>query len=132
MVLNTDLKILADGLQTVLPSLIGPQHSCVVKSRPIQGKLHLVRTIIKIGCNAALINLDLFKVFDSVDHGFLLAVLSADEFRLNFRSWIRLLYASPGVIVAVNEVRTKPSSLSRSIRQSCPLSPKRWNLSFAG
>ena len=56
---------------------------------------------------AALINLDLSKAFDRVDHGFLEAVLSATGFGLHFRCWIRFLYASPGVMVEVIGVRSK-------------------------
>ena len=126
--LNTDLKILAkilaDRLQTALPSLIAPEQCCAVKGRTIQDSLHLVRTILeKVDDKAALINLDQSKAFDRVDHGFLEAVLSAAGFGVNFRSWIRLLYASPGVMVEVNGVRSKAFILSRSIRQGCPLSP---------
>jgi len=125
--LNTDLKILAkilaDRLQTALPSLIAPEQSCAVKGRTIQDSLHMIRTIVEKVDKAALINLDQSKAFDRVDHGFLEAVLSAAGFGVTFRSWIRLLYASPGVMVEVNGVRSKPFSLSRSIRQGCPLSP---------
>ena len=125
---NTDLKILAkilaNRLQTVLPSVICPEQTCTVKGRTIQDSLHLVRTIIeKVDGNAALINLDQSKAFDRVDHAFLEAVLSAAGFGLHFRSWIRLLYASPGVMVEVNGVRSEPFTLTRSIRQGCPLSP---------
>ena len=126
--LNTDLKILAkilaDRLQTVLPSLICREQICAVKGRTIQNSLHLFRTIVeKVDRNAALINLDQSKAFDRVDHGFLEAVLSSAGFGLHFRSWIRLLYASPGIMVAVNGVRSEPFTLTRSIRQGCPLSP---------
>ena len=126
--LNTDLKILAkilaNRLQTVLPSLICPEQTCAVKGRTIQDSLHLVRTIVeKVDGNAALINLDQSKAFDRVDHAFLEAVLSLAGFGVDFRTWIRLLYASPGVMVEVNGVRSEPFTLTRSIRQGCPLSP---------
>ena len=95
-----------------------------MKGRTIQDSLHLVRTIVeKVNGNAALINLDRSKAFDRVDHAFLEAVLSAAGFGLHFRSWIRLLYASPGVMVEVNGVRSEPFTLTRLIRQGCPLSP---------
>ena len=126
--LNTDLKILvkilANQLQTVLPSLICPEQTCAVKGRTIQDSLHLVRMIVeKVDGNAALINLDQSKAFDRVDHAFLEAVLSSAGFGVDFRTWIRLLYASPGVMVEVNGVRSEPFTLTRSIRQGCPLSP---------
>ena len=124
--LNTDLKILvkilANRLQTVLPSLICPEQTCAVKGRTIQDSLHLVRTIVeKVDGNAALINLDQSKAFDRVDHAFLEAVLSSAGFGVDFRTWIRLLYASPGVMVEVNGVRSEPFTLTRSIRQGLPV-----------
>ncbi len=95
-----------------------------MKGRTIQDSLHLVRTIVeKVDGNAALINLDQSKAFDRVDHAFLEAVLSSAGFGVDFRTWIRLLYASPGVVVEVNGVRSEPFTLTRSIRQGCPLSP---------
>ena len=115
--LNTDLKILAkilaNRLWTVLLSLICPEQTCAVKGRTIQDSLHLVRTIIE----------NQSKAFDRVDHAFLEAVLSAAGFKVDFHTWIRLLYASPGVKVEVNGVRLKPFTLTRSIRQGCPLLP---------
>ena len=90
-------KILADRLQTALPSLID-----TVKGMTIQNSLHLVHTIIeKVSGNAALINLDQSKAFDRVDHGFLKAVLSVTRFKLHSRSWIRFLYAHPHPVVVV-------------------------------
>ena len=126
--LNTDLrilaKILANRLQTVPPRLICPEQTCAVKGRTIQDSLHLVRTIVeKVDGNAALINLDQSKAFDRVNHAFLEAVLSAADFGLHFRTRICLLYASPGLMVEVNGVRSEPFTLTRSIRQGCLLSP---------
>ena len=128
MMLNTNLKILAkslsDRLETVLPCLICSEQTCAVKGRTIQDSIHLVCTIIeKVDRNAALINLDQSKAFDRVDNGFLEAVLSAASFGLHFRTWICLLYASPGVMVEVNGVRLEPFTLTCSIRQGCLLSP---------
>ncbi len=92
-----------------------------MKGRTIQDSLHLVRTIGEtVDGNAALIK---SKAFDRVDHAFLEAVLSSAGFGVDFRTWIRLLYASPGVMVEVNGVRSEPFTLTRSIRQGCPLSP---------
>ncbi|CAE1328542.1 unnamed protein product [Acanthosepion pharaonis] len=126
--LNTDLKILAkilaNRLQLVLSSLIGPEQTCAVKGRTIQDNIHMARLILEqVDSEAALINLDQSKTFDRVDHRFLEAVLSEAGFGADFRSWIRLLYATPGALVELNGVRSKPFVLSRSIRQGCPLSP---------
>ena len=76
--LNTDFNIfakkLADLLQTALLSLIYSEQSCAMKGRTIQDSLHMVRTI-KVDGNATLSNLDQFKAFDSVNYGFLEAVV---------------------------------------------------------
>ena len=78
--LNTDLKILvkilADCLQTILPSLIGPKQCCTMKGRTIQNSLHLVWWITeKVDGNAAPINLDQSKA---------LIGLTMDFWRLSF------------------------------------------------
>ena len=89
--LNPDLKILVkilkNHLQIVLPRLICPEHTCVMKSRIIQDSLHMVCTIIeKAEGNAALINFHQSKAFDRIDYGFLEAALSAAGFGLYFWS----------------------------------------------
>ena len=119
-----------------------------MKVRTIQDSLHLVRMIVeKVNGNAALINLDKSKAFDRVYYGFLESVLSAAGFGLYFRTWIRLLYASPsrdewgklglslccifapGSVffmrppVEMNGVSSEAFTLTRSIRQGFPLSP---------
>ena len=70
--LNTEWKILARVLancvQLVISERIGPEQNYAVKGRLIQDNLHLVREVLeglKDGTEAALINLDQFKAFDS-------------------------------------------------------------------
>ena len=69
-------------------------------------------------------------VFDRVDRSFLEVVLSAAGFGLHFRSCICLLYASPGIMMKVNGVKSEPFTLTRSIRQGCPLSPMQYILAL--
>lgn len=66
--------------------------------------------------HTTLINLDLFKVFDRVDH-FLEAALSVTSFQHGFSFLDMSVYATPRAAVEV-----KSFMLSRSICQSCPLS----------
>lgn len=85
--------VLANRLQAVLPSLIGPEQTCAVKDRTIQDNLHLVGLIVEqVDSEAALINLDQSKLFDRVNHRILVAVLESADFGPSFRFWIRLLY----------------------------------------
>ena len=108
---NTNLKILAkvlaDHLQTALFSVIGPEQCCAVKGWTIQSNFHLVHTIIE-NVDGDAVNLDQSKAFNRVDHGFLEAVLFMVGFRFHFRSWVRLLHASPIVVLEVNGIRSKP------------------------
>ena len=59
----------------------------------------------KVDSNAGVMNLHQSKAFYWVDHSFLEAVLSKADFRLHFRSWIRFLYASRGIMVEVDSSR---------------------------
>lgn len=71
-----------------------------MKGRTIQNDLRLVQLVIeKVDSEAALINLDQSKLFKRVADRFLEAVLVSVCFGLYFRSWIRLLYASPVAVV---------------------------------
>ena len=77
-------------------------------------KIFVILMIVdKVDRNAALIILDQSKAFDWVVHGFLEIVLFAAGFGLYFRTWMRLLYASTGVMVEVNGVRSEPFTLTR-------------------
>ena len=69
------------------------------------------------------VNLDKYKAFHRVGHGFLVAILSAAGFGLHFRSWTRLLYASTVVMVEVNGVKSDPFTLTRLIHPGFLLSP---------
>lgn len=59
LIINTELKIIANRLQAVLSSLISSEKTCAVKGRTIQNNLYLVRLIFEqIDSETAPINLD--------------------------------------------------------------------------
>ena len=71
----------------------------------IVDSLHLVSTILEIfDGNAALINCNHSKAFENC---FFETALSAAGLKVSFRSWIRLLYAFPWVMVEMNGIRSK-------------------------
>ena len=70
-----------------------------------------------------LINLDLPKAFNSVDHQFLAAVLETAGFESEFRKWISILYHNLQAVVQVNGKRSKAFVIESSVQQGCPLSP---------
>ena len=71
----------------------------------------------------AILSLDQEKAFDRVDWGFLYATLSKMGFGSSFIRWVRLFYTGVQSCVKVNGYLSPFFSLSRRVRQGCPLSP---------
>lgn len=68
------------------------------------------------------LSLDQEKAFDRVDHVYLLKTLEAFGFWSNFVSLIKLLYNNIFSMLRINGSLTRPFSITRGIRQGCPLS----------
>lgn len=114
--LNCDYKILAkvmaNRLKRVLPRIIQTNQAYAVLSRDISD------TVI----NTDLINTDLEKAFDRVEHDFLFEVLRKYDFGNKFVHCLRGLYSDAKSCVKCNGFLTDFIYLTRSIRQGCPLS----------
>ena len=86
----------------ILPNLIGPKHTCAVKSRIVQNGFDLVHTFfVKVNEDTTLIHLDQSKAFDRVDHCFLEIVA---ECKLNFHNCI-FLYVYLRAMRGVNGIK---------------------------
>ena len=70
-----------------------------------------------------LISLDQEKAFDRIDRDFLDKVLHRMNFGPIFRKWIKTLYTGTQSAVLNNEWLTSYFSVTRGVRQGCPLSP---------
>lgn len=68
-----------------------------------------------------MLSLDLEKAFDRVEHDYLFELLEKFGFGNNFIKWIRALYKDPISFVKCNGFMTEVFTISRSIRQGCPL-----------
>ena len=92
--LNTDLKIFSK-LKSVLPSLITSQQTAYVQNRYIGKVGRLFSDILeisdKLSVDSYLVTVDIEKVFDSLDHEFLLVVLKRFAFGNTFIDWIKIL-----------------------------------------
>lgn len=129
--LNCDYKILAKmislRLANVLENIIQPDQTCSVPNRSIITNGLLLRDLVQIAeeknIPAALISLDQLKAFDRVNWDFLFQTMSAFNFHPTFISWIKLLYTDIFSCVRVNGHLTETFSLTRGVRQGCPLSP---------
>uniref|UniRef100_A0A3B3IL18 Reverse transcriptase domain-containing protein n=1 Tax=Oryzias latipes TaxID=8090 RepID=A0A3B3IL18_ORYLA len=126
--LNTDYKILtsvlAERLREVLPSILGSSQAYGVQGRQITD------TVLSLLCTVEhmersgffFLNVDFSKAFDRVEHGFLWRVLDLFGFGELFISRIRALYTTASSRVLCNGHSTGVFSITRSIRQGCPLS----------
>lgn len=134
--LNGDYKIfarvLAGRLQSVITFLVGDHQTCSIKGRNIQTNLHIVRSIIEI-CqrtqeSVAILQLDLAKAFDQVQHSFLFDVLAHMQVGENVMRGIKLCYTGISTKLIVNGALTKSIQVQRSVRQGCPMSPLLFDL----
>ncbi len=129
--LNVDYKIitkiLATRLRRVLHKIVSPDQTCSVAGRTILDNAHLLRNIQDYvdqkSMGAAFVSLDQQKAFDRVDWGYLQQVLEKFGFGPNFRKWVKIAYTDIKSSVICNGHISEPFSLSRGVRQGCPLSP---------
>ena len=136
-VTNIDYKILAmvlaNRLQNVIGSLINTDQSAYLKNRLMANNIRLVNDIIELfdrnDNSGMLLSIDFRKAFDTVEHSFLFKILEWYGFGNSFIRWILTMYNSPTACVKNNGHLCDDFSLSRGIRQGCPLSSLLFNLS---
>jgi len=126
--LNTDLKIytklLANRLKLLLPKILH-QHQY---ARP-EGQIHQVLTLLRDmfqhsssrKSNHFYLSLDFEKAFDSVDHQWLLKVLTKYGFTHKFVDTIATLHTEATSEILVNGFRTPTFTIRRGVRQGDPL-----------
>ena len=69
-----------------------------------------------------MINIDLKKAFDGVDHEFLFKIMEKMGFSQRFISWIKILYNDIQSSVLINGHLGNFFNVNRGVRQGCPLS----------
>ncbi len=128
--LNTDYKILtkllANRLQNVIHNIVSEDQSGYIKNRYIGEN---IRTVLDVIEHTSLKNdpgfllfLDFEKAFDTVSWDFLFKTLEYFNFGENFKKWISIIYNQPTATVLNNGYSTKFFTISRGIRQGCPIS----------
>ena len=129
--LNVDYKIasrvIAGRLLKVIHLVVDKDQTCGVPGRFIGENVALLRDVIDFasstGTPVAILSLDQEKAFDRVDWSFMKSTLSAMGFGPSFISWVDLFYCRVQSAVNVNGYLSPFFSLSRGVRQGCPLSP---------
>lgn len=127
---NLDYKILAlvlaNRMQEVIDKIISTDQTGYIKKRFIGTNIRKTVDIIdyleKNQKGGLLVLLDFQKAFDSVEWEFMFQSLEKFNFGPKFIQWIKLLYKNPKACVKNNGWLSDEFSLSRGIRQGCPVS----------
>ena len=112
------LKALSERLKNILSSSVSTQQTANIKNRFIGEGGRLIFDIVDIcDCNNIgryLVTIDTEKVFDSLEHKFILVVLKKNGFGKNFVFWVEVLLNNedPYVINGGNTTRYFPLQLS--------------------
>ena len=129
--LNSDYKLLAKVLANRLLACIGtvvaPTQTGYVPGRHIGSNVlalqllpqHLAAT----GRSGVVVFLDTRKAFDTIDRGFLLAVMAAVGVGPRFRAWVALLLGDTRACSVLNGHVSARVRFRAGVRQGCPLSP---------
>ncbi|GBG66019.1 hypothetical protein CBR_g54999 [Chara braunii] len=120
-------KVLARRLAPILPALVGTDQGAFVKGRSIAENILVAMGALEIigreRRQVMVAMLDLEKAYDRVNWSFVLAPLEHMNFGTGFRKWVEAMYCSSTATVLVNGKRFQEFSLSRSLKQGCPLAP---------
>ena len=129
--LNTDYrllaKVLAGRLGAHLPSIIGAEQTAFLSGRSIGENVHLLQLLPELLRReqrwALVVLCDFCKAYDTVDRGFLLAVMRQLGLGDGFLRWTHLLLARTQAAALVNGHLSNPALFKAGVRQGCPLAP---------
>ena len=125
--LNCDYKIAAKAIacriKKVLPSVINSDQTGFLKNRFIGENIRLLNSIISYTDIEKLPGLLLFIDFDTLEWTFVEKSLKYYNFGNSLISWIKLFYTDISSSIQNNGWTSDFFSLSRGVRQGCPLSP---------
>jgi hypothetical protein len=120
-------KLLANRLRLVIGSVISEAQTAFVRDRQILDGILIANEVVdearKYKKELLLFKGDFEKAYDSVDWGYLDAVLGKMEFPPLWRKWMRECVCTAKASVLVNGSPTDEFPLERGLRQGDPLSP---------
>ncbi|XP_045791342.1 uncharacterized protein LOC123886049 [Trifolium pratense] len=120
-------KVLANRLRQVIGSVISESQIAFVKNRQILDGILIANEVVdearKSKKDLLLFKVDFEKAYDSVDWGYLDAVMGRMAFPSLWRKWIRECVCTATASVLVNGSPTDEFPLRRGLRQGDPLSP---------
>ncbi|KAK8764583.1 hypothetical protein V5799_032808 [Amblyomma americanum] len=129
--LNSDYKIIAKCLSLrltpALSSIVGPHQACCIPGRSVE--LHgialkdMITWLKSRNLKGTLLSLHQKKAFDRLCHSYLFRQLKHARLNAGFISMTRALYAALRVAVIDQGRVSEQFSVTRGVRQGCPLSP---------
>ncbi len=127
---NVDYRIiafvLAGRLQSVIDSIINHDQIAYIRKRYMGNNIRLVEDVIeyydKLQREGLLVAIDFQKAFDSLQWNFMLKTLDFFKFGSSFKQWITMLYTLPVGKIKNNGYLSEEFTMSRGIRQGCPVS----------
>jgi len=120
-------KVLANRLRHVIGSVIAEEQSAFVKNRQILDGILIANEMVdeahRLKKELLLFKVNFEKAYDSVDWGYLDAVMERMSFSVLWRKWIKECVSTVTASVLVNGSPTDEFPLERGLRQGDPLSP---------
>ena len=119
-------KLISERIKKILYKIIHSKQFCAVPGRNINQCNMELRDVIfyanQENFELAILNLDWYKAFDTVSIDFVIRILDAFGFGATFIGWIKTLYNGIESILSINNILGDFFSVTRSVRQGCPLS----------
>lgn len=128
--LNVDYKILAQAyakrLKKNLEEIISENQNGFMAKRHISSNIRLVLDLIDysdhINSKALMVFLDFYKAFDSIEHSFIIRTLQIFGFGDKFIKNIIMFFKNINSSVILYPRMSRRFSVSRGVRQGCPIS----------
>ncbi|KAG1678640.1 hypothetical protein FOA52_012647 [Chlamydomonas sp. UWO 241] len=135
--LGSDYRILAKVLATrwtpLLSAVVGPEQTAFLAGRRISDNICLTQMLPGLlaanaaegvgPTGAALALLDFRKAYDTIDRGFLIAVMEAVGVGDGVLAWTRTILTHTYASAEVNGFISAPREFAAGVRQGCPAAP---------
>lgn len=125
-------KVLANRMQSIICEVVGEHQTCGIRGRAIQSNIHVARSVLDCvsgrGDQVAMLQIDLEKAFDRVQHDVLFKILAHVGVGKIILQGVKMSYTNCYTSLVLNNNVTESIPVHSSVRQGCPLSPLLFSL----